>query len=856
MDALDRRRRDRASEEAIHVLVVEDDPEFATTAAVALERAADFAVRTVADADAALTEIETAPVDAVVSDYRLPGTDGIELLERVRAVDPDLPFVLLTGRGDEQVATAALSAGATEYMRKSGPVPFRRLANRLQDAVGRIRAEREREAARRRRRERFEGSAVGLWIEDFSAVKESVESLQAAGVEDVEAYLEAHPGELADMARSVEVVSVNETVLEMYRADSVSDFRQGLSEIFGPESMPAFREVAGAIARGEQNFRTEKTDRRLDGEPISIILHWSVTAEAGYERVHVSTIDVSEREARERRLAKRERLFRALYESSRHCLSANSQREVFDHVAASIVDSLSLLEVTVLEFDAAEARLEPVTSAGLSVAETDPVEPGGSTVWEAFRTGETRRLDRSESIEAAVAVPIGDFGVLLARSPDFEDVDIEMTELCVATAEAVLDRIRRESERDELEAELSGQQTRVEKVRGLLEATQSILQDVDGADRTAIEDRAVSELVSSDPVDFAWIGHPSRADDELEPAAWAGFGAGYLDAIDPEDATDPSPGQQAGRERSQVSIDQITAHVGSAGWAKAAVSLGYSSVLAEPLLADDVLYGVLVVYSREADAFGADCRALLSDVGSLLTTFYGLQNVRSAAVRAGGVELEFAIRDSTDPLAALAARAGVSLTFETVLEPTETGVRILASVEDAPASLPDVAMALTAVTEASWFGGPATQRLALEVTGPVLATGVRKHGGRLESAVADGAESVVTITLPPDRPARPLIEWLQRTYPDIELLARREATPDRQAPASLVDHSLTDRQLEVLKAAYFGGYYDSPRSITGEELAESFGISDSAVYKHLRAAHRTLLEDVLVSGSDNQRFDT
>ncbi|WP_070364420.1 bacterio-opsin activator domain-containing protein [Halodesulfurarchaeum formicicum] len=838
----------------VHVLVVDGETEFVTTVAAGLtDEAAAVEVTTATGAQAALSVLEANRIDAVVSGDRMPETEPLEFFRQVEAEQPGLPFIIFTDRDDEQVASEALSAGVTDYLYKTGPQPIARLATRLQNAVARIRAERDLEVARRDNRERFERSPVGRWIEDFSAVRRAVEQLQAEGVEDIEAYLESHPEKTAALARSVEVVSVNEAVLEMYGAESVTDFKQGLGEIFGPESMAPFREVVGAIAAGERSFRTEKTDRRLDGEPVSIILHWSVTSgDDAYERVRVSTIDISARESRERRLKKRERLFRDLYRSSQRCLSANSETEVFDHVAKSTLASLSLLEVSIFAFDAVSGRLEATASAGRVAGQRRPVSPGEGPIWEIFRTGETRHLEWAETDETkAVGVPIGDFGVLLARSTTLEPVDIEMIELCVSTADAVLTRIQREGERDALAEDLNGQQTHVEKVRGLLDATQSILQDVPESTRGDMEDRVVSELVTTDTVDFAWIGRPVRTDGELDPTAWAGMGAGYLDAIDPTDGTDPSPAQLAGRRRSQTVIDRIPEQVGSGTWAKEALSLGYGSVLAEPLLSDEVLYGVLTVYATEPDGFGSDCRELISDVGSLLTTVYAIQNARSSDVGTRGVELEFSIGDSTDPVTAVAARTGVMLQFDTVLETTNTGARILVTVDSGHEGLPEEALEVTAITDAAWFGGPAHEQLVLEIEGPMLATGVRKHGGRLVSAITEPDRSVIVVSLSGDRPARPLIEWLQQTYPDIELLARRETDVTHDPAGHHLENILTDRQLEILTAAYYGGYFASPRTITGQELGESFDISDSAVHKHIRSSLRTLLEQLLVSASDN-----
>ncbi len=61
----------------------------------------------------------------------MPGQDGIEFLESVRAIDEKLPFILFTGKGSEEVASEAISAGVTDYLQKhQGTDQYTMLANR------------------------------------------------------------------------------------------------------------------------------------------------------------------------------------------------------------------------------------------------------------------------------------------------------------------------------------------------------------------------------------------------------------------------------------------------------------------------------------------------------------------------------------------------------------------------------------------------------------------------------------------------------------------------------------------------------------------------------------------------------
>ncbi|MFO8114828.1 MAG: GAF domain-containing protein [Halorubrum sp.] len=156
MDTPDRDGADGPATDAFHrsepagggprrVLFVDDEPGAADLAAVHVERLVD-GVETVTYAapEEALGAVETDRVDCVVSDFDMPGSNGLELLSEVRAVDPGLPFVLFTGKGSEEIASEAISAGVTDYLQKGvGRDRYEMLANSVENALVRRRVERD-----------------------------------------------------------------------------------------------------------------------------------------------------------------------------------------------------------------------------------------------------------------------------------------------------------------------------------------------------------------------------------------------------------------------------------------------------------------------------------------------------------------------------------------------------------------------------------------------------------------------------------------------------------------------------------------------------------------------------------------
>ncbi|MFW6000470.1 MAG: PAS domain S-box protein, partial [Halorubrum sp.] len=148
----------------IPVLLVDDDPDLRAVTASFLERETDrIAVETAPDAAAGLDVVAERDVECVVSDYEMPGRDGLAFLAEVRERHPELPFILFTGRGSEEVASEAISAGVTDYLQKRGGTErYERLANRIVDAVEKRRAERDAEQAVEQFRAVAEGASDAI----------------------------------------------------------------------------------------------------------------------------------------------------------------------------------------------------------------------------------------------------------------------------------------------------------------------------------------------------------------------------------------------------------------------------------------------------------------------------------------------------------------------------------------------------------------------------------------------------------------------------------------------------------------------------------------------------------------------
>ncbi len=113
---------------------------------IALERTGKYSVDVAQSAAIALRKLKQASYDVIVSDYQMPGMDGIELLKKLRGSGNSTPFIIFTGKGHEEIVIEAYEHGADFYVQKCGEpaVQFTDLEQKITRAVGLHRAEHDR----------------------------------------------------------------------------------------------------------------------------------------------------------------------------------------------------------------------------------------------------------------------------------------------------------------------------------------------------------------------------------------------------------------------------------------------------------------------------------------------------------------------------------------------------------------------------------------------------------------------------------------------------------------------------------------------------------------------------------------
>ena len=101
----------------LRVLIIEDDPDVRLGCEQAM-MLADLPVEGVGSAEEGLARVKAGFPGIVVTDMRLPRADGMEVLRRCQAMDPDLPVIIITGHGDVTLAVEAMRSGAYDFIQK------------------------------------------------------------------------------------------------------------------------------------------------------------------------------------------------------------------------------------------------------------------------------------------------------------------------------------------------------------------------------------------------------------------------------------------------------------------------------------------------------------------------------------------------------------------------------------------------------------------------------------------------------------------------------------------------------------------------------------------------------------------
>jgi DNA-binding NtrC family response regulator len=172
----------------LRVLVVDDEP-FQVELVSGFLRRQGFDVLIATEGTAALDRLSGGGVDVVLTDQKMPGLSGLALLERARAIDPEIAVIVMTAYGTIEHAVAAIKAGASDYLAK--PLNLDELLHRIRQALDRRRLVQENRELRAALRERHRVDGI---IGDSGPMQEVLSLVRRVAPSDTTVLIRGESG--------------------------------------------------------------------------------------------------------------------------------------------------------------------------------------------------------------------------------------------------------------------------------------------------------------------------------------------------------------------------------------------------------------------------------------------------------------------------------------------------------------------------------------------------------------------------------------------------------------------------------------------------------------------------------------
>jgi PAS domain S-box-containing protein len=596
--------------------------------------------------------------------------------------------------------------------------------------------------------------------------------------------------------------------------------------------------------------------RALDGEAThhTVELADGVTLEVWYQPVvedgEVTQVVGVARDITE--LAEHRERLSGLLETTRSLMQARSREEVADLVATAALDVLGFEANAVHLYDADAEVLEVVaetTAADVPVEDRPAYGVEEGMPGRVFATGESRIIDDLQAIDvetntdvlqSAMYYPMGVHGTLTIASTEpaaFDGADEQVLALLATAAAAACTRARRERQVRKAREHV---ETVLERINGLVENTVEIL--VGATTREELESGVVEQLAAADPYTFAGIGRPDVAGETLSPTEWTGTASVPLaDATFSLDGSNPvADAVETGRPQVVEPGDVSAGMLGCTGE-------DAQTAMVVPLVYRDTMYGVFVVFADQVGAFDERERVVLTALGRAVANAINAIE-RGRILEADEViELELAIDDPDLLFSRLAAGCECTIEVADFDYRSDGRLRLYLSADGEGETLAGAARTVDAVEDVQLIVDT-DENCLLELTVEAsLIERLGEFGAVVRDVVAEAGVTRVTVELPYEAEAREVFDLVEDRHPDTELVGyhehERPVRTRQEFRAALADR-FTDRQETALRTAYLGGFFDWPREIDGNDLAEAMDVSRPTYHQHLRTAQRKVFEEL------------
>lgn len=405
-------------ESDISIIHLDDDPGIGDLTATYLEREDErFSVRSTTDISEVF-DLLSDEVDCLISDYDMPMMNGIEVLKEVREEYPNLPFILYTGKGSEEIASEAVSAGVTDYLQKESNVEqYAVLANRIASAVEQRRVEQRVEQERERFEVLFERLAEPVVEAEYENGEPIVRRVNSA-FEDVFGYA----------------------------ADEIEDC--SLDEYIIPDGeQPEASKINQQFQAGSHSLTREVTRKCVDGNRDFLL------QTAGFDKNNRGFAIYTDITSRKQREHKRQ----ALHRVADDLATSTSVKDVCERTVAASEEILAF-DMSVISIQDDDRLIPTAASENVNPDHITTMSTSEGVLGKTLREQEPYRFEDASThpeanpqgpYQSAISIPIGTHGVFQAVSRDpatFDEQDLELAELLISHSKSALDRITHEQQ--------------------------------------------------------------------------------------------------------------------------------------------------------------------------------------------------------------------------------------------------------------------------------------------------------------------------------------------------------------------------------------------------------------------------
>jgi PAS domain S-box-containing protein len=666
-------------------------------------------------------------------------------------------------------------------------------------------------------------TGLSVYLRDITARKEHERKL-----EQYRTLTEAANDAIVTINDESIIQTVNPAVTDIFGYEPAKVIGEPLTMLMSDDLAAQHRAALQQyLETGERTLNwsnVEVSGRRADGSEVPLSLSFS-EAEYDDQRFFTGIIrDVTERREREQALAYRKALLEAQAETTVDgLLVVDSERNVHYHnehfrelwgipetVAASRSDDalLKCVHDTLADPDEFRETVEYLYD--------HPHEESRDTI----ELADGRWFDR-------YSAPVDHDGIHYGRLWVFRDIT---------------DRKKREQELEQQRTALTQLNQFNTLIHDLVHAV------VEESTRTEIEQTVCDQLAASEFYQAAWIGKQTRSATEIAPRAGAGIDLD--DASNTATVTDVNSVQGIAKraaESQDVCVGQTRSDEPvKTTYLESRDAAAIESTLAVPIEYDDALYGVLVVCATDSTAFDERQQASFADLGETIGFAIAAAERKEALVAENALELTLSIRDPNQFFIQAAKQFDATVTLEGITGPVdETYLEYFTVTGTSPAEIRALAEQSGIVDHVRVVSSHGTEcRCEVGVADSSITTTVADYGGTVTAMFAENESGTVRIDLPRTADVSRVIDALRATVADVELQAKE--TVDRPLQTkhrfqTAVTDRLTEKQRNALEAAYFAGFFEQPRDSTGEDIAESMGISPSTFHQHLQVGLRKLV---------------